>query len=194
MPQILHPNNWAGSHLQGRRLNVTLLSDEFLCYIKDTTQLCISGQHSDLQKGLFYEHNKSLYAEANSSGFTELYSIYNRIPWSALSCTALHTPDVKRKITCSDVQQPFGQCADGCLAVGWSSCINSPHPRYLFITHTCGNRFQSNSQILHKIKPYNWQYMRVQVVRIAQFSLNSHSSSCKTCAFLSFQKWCSKIL
>ena len=73
---------------------------------------------------------------------------------------------MKRKITWSDVQQPFGQCADGCLAVGWSSCINSPHPRYLFITHTCGNRFQSNSQILHKIKPYNWQYMRVQAVRV----------------------------
>ena len=60
-----------------------------------------------------------------------------------------------------------------CLVVG-GSCINSPHFRHLFISRaapTCGNRFQSNFQIPHKIAPSNWQYMRVQAVRIVEFPI-----------------------
>ena len=103
LPQ--RPNNWVVSNLQGKRLNARLLSADFHA---GHHSVCNIGQHNDLQQCelYFYETNNPSYAQANSSGSTELYSIYNRMPWSALSSTYW----MKRKITF-----PRSSCLDNVL-------------------------------------------------------------------------------
>ena len=128
------------------------------------TLVCTIGQHSDLQKReLYFMSTISLATHRqiplDLQSFTQFTTAY---PGQSYH---VHTGWRERY---PGVSFPRSSCLDNvsmgvyCLVVG-GSCINSPHFRHLFISRaapTCGNRFQSNFQIPHKIAPSNWQYMR----------------------------------
>ena len=76
-------NNWGISNIQWRwrRLNFEVFLADLFRHVQDGPLNKVTLDNVNF----IYEYSKPGYTQANSSGFTELYTIYNCLPWSVLS-------------------------------------------------------------------------------------------------------------